>query len=88
MDYPVFDPLWGDEGANKYLYISHRYQNREDYVACEYREKRMNQISAIIPRLAIDFPYMREEKARNLKFEHEYLLDTYEKVSFLRKIRV
>lgn len=37
----------------------------------------MNMITADIPRLAVDFPYMKEEDARKLQFNHGYILDNF-----------
>ena len=37
----------------------------------------MNMITADIPRLAVDFPYMKEEVARKLQFNHGYILDNF-----------
>ena len=62
-DIPIYDPLWGSEADNDYLHISWRYDNREDYVTCQYKHNSMNMITADIPRLVIDFPYMKKKDA-------------------------
>lgn len=66
FDIPIYDPLWGAEAGADYLYISWRYFNREDYVTCQYKHNSMNMITADIPRLVVDFPYMKKEDARKL----------------------
>ena len=37
----------------------------------------MNEITAIIPRLVIDFPYMMYKDADKLEFSHEYILENF-----------
>ena len=66
FDIPIYDPLWGSDADLDYLYVSWRYDNREDYVTCQYKDNKMNMITADIPRLVVDFPYMKEEDARKL----------------------
>ena len=83
FDNPTYDPLWGSEADSEYLYISWRYENREDFVTCEYEDKIMNEITAIIPRLVIDFPYMMKDDAERLEFNHEYILENFEKKKIL-----
>jgi len=37
----------------------------------------MNEITSMIPRLVIDFPYMKMKDAKKLSFKHEYLFNEY-----------
>ena len=69
MDIPKYDCLWGAEAELEYLYISWRYQNREDFVTSQFKDDQlMNIIVSIIPRLAIDYPYIKCVEARQLYF--------------------
>ena len=39
-----------------------------------YKDIKMKQFQADIPRLVVDFPYMDKERARRVEFTPEYLL--------------
>ena len=77
MDNPNYDPLWGAHVDRLYAYISHGIANREDYTISQYIDPLMGEISSMIPRLVVDFPYMKVKDASELKFDHDYLLETF-----------
>ena len=69
MDIPKYDALWGAEAELEYLYISWRYQNREDFVTSQFKDDPLlNIIVSLIPRLAMDYPYIKCHKAQTLHF--------------------
>ena len=63
MDHPNYDPLWGADVDKEYAYISFGIDNREDYTNSKYMDPLMDEISSMVPRFVVDFPYMKVKDA-------------------------
>ena len=77
MDVPFYDPLWQTFSAERYLYATHDFEQRSDFVPEMYKattckgysyrnSEDLQIITANIPRIVCDFPYYKEESARSL----------------------
>lgn len=62
-----------------YAYIPCRYPKRGLYAISEYKEKPLRKLSFDIVRLAVDLPYLPPKRARDLRFDVEYLYDEMNK---------
>lgn len=67
-----YDPLLEYNSAERYLYVSFYYPTRESYVPAIYKDVEKTQhITANLPRIVCDFPYLKKNIAKRLNFTHD-----------------
>ena len=90
MDSPFYDPLWQTYSAERYLYATHDFAQRSQFVPEMYKptdlrghrlSRKFQKITANIPRIVCDFPFYKEELARKLEFNHQSLLRMHREIT-------
>ena len=68
-----YDPLLTYMSEENYLYVSFYYPTRESYVPqlkTQAGDESQNHITANLPRIVCDMPYLRLKTAKSLDFSH------------------
>ena len=69
MDVPSYDPLWDNKAFLQYAYVSHSFFNRDAFMPSSKPSEKY--VNADLARIVCDFPYMKMEEAKALKFDQQ-----------------